>query len=218
MSGAALAAVAPGTVNAQQTTPQNAIPPGEALQRLMDGNARYAAGTGTCPDYSVGRADRALGQHPVATILSCADSRVAPELVFDQGSGDLFVLRVAGNTVNTDGLASIEYGVSVLAVPLIMVLGHSSCGAVGAAIKVVKENAVLPGHLPQLIDSIRPAVETVLADNSSDPLADATVENVRHSVETLKYSSAIVAEAAAAGQIEIVGGVYDIATGKVGLV
>ena len=90
--------------------------------------------------------------------MSCADSRLAPELAFDQGPGELFVVRVAGNFVNEDGLASLEYGAMVLGVPLIMVLGHSSCGAVDATIKVVKDGSTLPGHLPSLINAIRPAV------------------------------------------------------------
>jgi carbonic anhydrase len=94
----------------------------------------------------------------IAAILSCADSRVSPELLFDQGPGDLFVVRLAGNFVDDDGLASLEYAVKFLGAPLLMVLGHSNCGAVDAAIKVVKEGAELPGHLPELVDSIKPAV------------------------------------------------------------
>ena len=137
----------------------NAISPDEALQRLMDGNARYAANTPAIKDFSAGRAARVAKQYPFAAILSCADSRVAPELAFDQGPGELFVVRVAGNFVDDDGLASLEYGVKFLGVPLIMVLGHTNCGAVEATIKVVKDNAKLPGHLPGLVRAIKPAVE-----------------------------------------------------------
>src|SRR5437899_1780623 len=128
--------------------PPNAIKPADALQRLMEGNVRYAANTPNERDFSSGRAARAQVQYPIAAILSCADSRVAPELAFDQGPGDLFVVRVAGNIVTPDLLASLEYGVEFLGVPLVMVLGHSGCGAVDAAIKVLKTKAVLPGLCP----------------------------------------------------------------------
>ena len=106
------------------------------------------------------------GQYPIAQILSCSDSRVAPELLFDQGPGELFVMRVAGNIVTPDLLASIEYGAQFLGAPLIMVLGHSGCGAVDAAIKVLKTKAVLPGHLPELITAIKPAV--IVAEKTQD--------------------------------------------------
>ena len=146
--GAAVAAdpPAPGAPPAP-----NAIAPAEALKRLMDGNARYVANTPTARDFSVGRTARVEGQHPIAAILSCADARLAPEFAFDEGPGDLFVARVAGNILSPDLVASIEYGVQFLGVPLVMVLGHSGCGAVDAAIKVMKDKAVLPGHLPELV-------------------------------------------------------------------
>src|SRR3712207_3984048 len=108
---------------------------------------------------SAGRVARAAVQYPFAAILSCADSRVSPELAFDQGPGELFVVRLAGNFVNDDGLASLEYGTRFLGVPLVMILGHSNCGAVSATIKVLQEGAALPGHLPELVNSIKPAVE-----------------------------------------------------------
>lgn len=138
--------------------PPNAIPPSQALDRLMQCNARYVAGETECKDYSIGRAERAGAQYSLVAVLSCSDSRVSPELLFEQGPGDIFVVRVAGNFVNTDGLASMEYAAKVLGVPLLMVLGHSNCGAVAAAVKVVTEHAELPGHLPELVESIEPAV------------------------------------------------------------
>ncbi|HEY9567097.1 MAG TPA: carbonic anhydrase, partial [Thalassobaculum sp.] len=110
----------------------NAIGPDAALERIRAGNARYVAQTPVEKDFSAGRAARAQAQYPIASILGCADSRVAPELLFDQAPGELFVTRVAGNFVNDDGLASLEYGVKFLGIPLIVVLGHSGCGAVGA--------------------------------------------------------------------------------------
>src|SRR5262245_59932528 len=215
----ALAALAPWTTGPLfpapppapgSAPPQNAIAPAEALKRIMEGNARYVANTPNERDFSSGRAARAQGQYPIAAILSCADSRVGPELTFDQAPGDLFVVRVAGNVVNKDLLASIEYGVQFLGVPLIMVLGHSSCGAVDSAIKVVQTKAVLPGHLPELITALKPSVVIAQKAKSGDLLANATVENVKRQVARLKNSRPIVQKGYAGRKIDIVGGVYDI--------
>jgi len=195
--------------------PPNAIAPAEALKRLVEGNARYAANTPNERDFSSGRAARAQAQFPIAAILSCADSRVAPELAFDQGPGDLFVVRVAGNIVTPNLLASLEYGVQFLGVRLIMVLGHSACGAVDAAVKVHKEKAVLPGHLPELISAISPAVTAASKMQSGTLLDNAIAENVRRQVSRLKSAKPIVQKSYAAKTIDIVGGVYDLSTGKV---
>lgn len=196
----------------------NAIAPADAMKRLMDGNARYVSNAPNEKDFSAGRAARAAGQYPIAGILSCADSRVAPELLFDQAPGELFVVRVAGNIVTMDLLASLEYGVQFLGTPLILVLGHSSCGAVDAAIKVVKSKAVLPGHLPELVTAIKPAA--IVADRTAkgDVLNFAIAENVRRQVARLKTAAPIVGKAYKDKKIEIAGGVYDIATGRVTLV
>jgi carbonic anhydrase len=196
----------------------NAIPPAEALDRLMQGNARYAAGETECKDYSIGRAERAGAQYPIVAVLSCSDSRVSPELLFEQGPGDIFVVRVAGNFVNTDGLASMEYAVKILGVPLLMVLGHTNCGAISAAVKVVTERAELPGHLPELVESIEPAVISAHAKHPSDLVAATIDENVRLNVKRLIDDTPILADALAAKKIAISGGVYDIATGKVNLI
>lgn len=197
--------------------PPNAIAPADALKRLIEGNARYAANAPNERDFSSGRAARVQGQYPIAAILSCADSRVAPELAFDQGPGDLFVVRVAGNIVNPDLLASLEYGVQFLGVPLIMVLGHTGCGAVDAAIKVLKTKAVLPGHLPELITAIKPAVIVAEKTQTGNLLDSAIAENVRRQVARLKNSPPVVQRSYAGKKIDIVGGVYDLATGKVAL-
>jgi carbonic anhydrase len=193
----------------------NAISGSEALKRIMEGNGRYAANLSRNKDLSAGRAARASAQHPIAAILSCADSRIAPELAFDQGPGELFVVRLAGNFVNDDGLASIEYGVKYLGIPLVVVLGHSSCGAVSAAIKFVKEGAELPGHLPELVNSIKPAVDAAIARKPTDLLADATAENVRLNAKRLATAAPIVDALVKDGKVKVVGGVYDIASGKV---
>ena len=197
--------------------PPNAISPDEALQRLMDGNARYAANAPRERDFSAGRAARVTAQYPIAAILSCSDSRVAPELAFDQGPGDVFIVRIAGNFVDDDGLASLEYAVKFLGVPLIMVLGHQNCGAVDAAIAVVTSRKELPGHLPDLIEAIKPAVIAAHGRHSSDLLAAAIEENVRLNVKRLNVDKPILSEAVAAKKIKVVGGIYDLATGKVGL-
>lgn len=196
----------------------NAISPDEALKRLMEGNARYVANTPANKDFSAGRAARAMAQYPFAGLVSCADSRVAPELAFDQGPGELFVVRVAGNFVNDDGLASLEYGVKFLGVPLIMVLGHTNCGAVDATIKVVKDNISLPGHLDDLVSHIKPAVQIALKEKPDDPLNAAIIENVRYNVAELKGATPIISEAVSSGKIKVVGGVYDLASGAITLI
>jgi carbonic anhydrase len=194
--------------------PPNAIPPADALKRLMSGNERYARNEPKERDFSAGRAARAQAQYPFAAILSCADSRVAPELAFDEGPGELFVVRVAGNFVNPDLLASLEYGVQFLGAPLILVLGHSKCGAVDATIKVMKSKASLPGHLPGLVNAIKPAVAAV-EKAPGDLLDNAIAENVRRQVARLKASPPILQKLYANKKIDIAGAVYDLATGKV---
>lgn len=207
-----------GRAFAQSAAAPVPVAPEEALKRLTEGNARYAANQPNERDFSAGRAARAQSQYPFASILSCADSRIAPELAFDQGPGDLFVVRVAGNFVNQDGLASLEYGAQVLGSQLIMVLGHTRCGAVSATIDVVKNNTKLPGHLPSLIGAIRPAVIAAQKDAPEDLLKAATITNVRFNVETLKKTKPILAQRVAEKKLIVVGGVYDLATGKVELV
>lgn len=213
----AAAVAASGLATPALAQAPNAISPDEALKRIMEGNARYAANTAANKDFSAGRAARASAQYPIAGIISCADARVAPELAFDQGPGELFVVRVAGNFVNNDGLASIEYGVKYLGIPLVVVLGHTGCGAVDATIKVLKDNAKLPGHLPELVNSIKPAVEAAKKKNPSDLLAEATAENVRYNVNRLTKSDPIVSKLVKDNKVKVVGGVYDIASGKVNL-
>jgi carbonic anhydrase len=192
------------------------VSPDDALQRLIDGNARYVANISVNVDYSAGRAQRALGQQPFAAIVSCADSRVAPELIFDQGPGDLFVVRVAGNFINEDGLASLEYGAAVLGIGTIVVLGHSSCGAVDAAIRSIEDGTVLPGHMPSLVEAIRPAVEAAMADGPPGLLAAATAGNAKRNAERARSAEPLLSGLHKSGRLKAVAGVYDIATGKVG--
>jgi carbonic anhydrase len=218
-SAAALAVGMSGTLPlASASVPSNAIGADAALKRLMSGNARYAANQSQQKDFSAGRTARAQTQKPIAAILSCADSRVAPELAFDQGPGDLFVVRVAGNIVNNDGLASLEYAVKFLGTPLILVLGHTNCGAVDAAIKALQDNMTLPGHLPGLIDDIKPAVESAKLASDAPLLDGAIVENVRQNVRRLASATPILSEMVEQNKVKVVGAVYELATGKVSLV
>ena len=196
----------------------NAILPSAALAMLMEGNARYAANEPVEKDFSVGRAARVGAQFPIAAILGCSDSRVSPELLFDQGPGDLFVVRLAGNFLDDDGFASLEYAVQFLGAPLVMVLGHTNCGAVSAAVKVVKERVELPGHLPELIKAIEPAVIAAHGRHPSDLVAAAIEENVRLNVKRLIDDAPIMSDALAAKKIAVSGGIYDLATGKVRLI
>jgi len=192
--------------------------PKAALDRLKAGNERYIASKPINTDFSVGRVERTAGQQPFAAIVSCADSRVAPEVIFDQGPGELFVVRVAGNFINEDGLASLEYGAAVLGVKTIVVLGHSSCGAIGAAISAVQKGTEFPGHLPSLIQALRPAAEAAIAAGAPDLLAAATIENAKRNAEFAKTAKPILSERNESGKLETVAGDYDIATGKVNFV
>jgi carbonic anhydrase len=197
--------------------PQNDISPDGALDRLMKGNARYVAGVSRRHDFKAEREALVGGQNPYAGILSCADSRIAPEYAFDSGRGDLFVCRVAGNFANNDTVASMEYAVAILNVPLMLVLGHESCGAVDATIKSLKDNSTLPGHMPSLVDSIAPAVKATMGQ-PGDQLANAIRRNVVDNVAKLKSATPILSAAVDSGKLRIVGGIYRLKDGKVELI
>jgi carbonic anhydrase len=168
-AGALVAVPVSRTVSAQPATAADT--PEAALNLLLEGNARYVANQPRERDFSVGRTARAQGQAPFAAILGCADSRVAPELAFDRGPGDLFVVRVAGNFVTPDGLASLEYGAAVLGTKVIMVLGHGSCGAVNATVGALQKGNTLPGHIADLVRAMKPAIEPVLKQPRGRPAA-----------------------------------------------
>jgi carbonic anhydrase len=197
--------------------PQNVVSPDAALDRLMAGNTRYVQGVAKRHDFRHEREPLSKGQNPYAAILSCADSRIAPEYAFDTGRGDLFVCRVAGNFANDDVIASLEYAVAILNTPLIMVLGHEACGAVDATIKSLKDNTTLPGHLPSLVASLAPAVKAV-EGKPGDTLANAIRQNVVLNVEKLKDTAPILKANADDGKLRVVGATYRLSDGHVELV
>jgi carbonic anhydrase len=195
---------------------ENVLSPEAALKRLMDGNGRYVAGVARRHDFKAEREALVGGQNPFAGILSCADSRIAPEYAFDTGRGDLFVCRVAGNFLNTDVLASFEYAVAVLNTPLLVVLGHRACGAVDATIKSIRDGTTLPGHLPALVEAIGPAIKDAIG-KPGDVLDAAIKANVLANMERLKAASPIISAAVTEKKINVVGGIYNLADGHVEL-
>jgi carbonic anhydrase len=218
LAGAAAMTAAPLITTAQAQPVSAADTPEAALALLLEGNARYVANKPRERDFSAGRASRTQGQAPFAAILGCADSRIAPELAFDQSPGDLFVVRVAGNFVTTDGLGSLEFGAAVLGTKVILVLGHSSCGAVNATVAAIQKENALPGHIADLVRAMKPGIEPAVREPGDDLEQRAVIANVRHNVEVLKQATPILADMVAKNAIRVVGGVYDLATGKVSLV
>jgi carbonic anhydrase len=189
----------------------------EALRILKEGNKRYVEGQARHPHQD--RVRRAVtstrGQHPLATVLGCADSRVPPEIIFDQGLGDIFVVRVAGNVSATDEIGSIEYAVDHLNTPLVVVLGHTQCGVV----KAVVDDAKLPPNIAALVGPIKPAVAKAREDHpdaAKDVLLNAAIiDNVWQSMADMLANSPIIREKVKDGQVRLVGALYDLDTGKV---
>ncbi|WP_454619296.1 carbonic anhydrase [Bradyrhizobium cenepequi] len=196
--------------------PENVLSPDASLKRLMEGNARYVAGVSRRHDFKHEREALVGGQNPFAAVLSCADSRIAPEYAFDSGRGDLFVCRVAGNFASDETIASMEYTVAMLGTPLILVLGHDNCGAVSATIKSLKDDKSLPGHIPSLVAAIAPAVKAS-AGQGGDALDNATRQNVIDNVNKLKSATPILSAAVEQNKLKIVGGTYRLSTGRVDL-
>ncbi|NJL90442.1 MAG: carbonic anhydrase [Coleofasciculaceae cyanobacterium SM2_1_6] len=188
--------------------------PETALDRLLAGNLRFVSSKANHPHQSLKRIKSlAQAQHPYATILSCADSRVSGEIVFDEGLGDLFDIRIAGNIATPEVIGSIEYAVAHLHTPLLMVLGHERCGAVTAAV----DGGELEGKIPTLVAAIAPAVERARGQ-AGDLLENAVVANIQYQIERLLELSSVIKAAVAAGELKIVGGRYDLDQGKVTLV
>jgi carbonic anhydrase len=188
---------------------QNMIPE-QALRRLMDGNQRFLENKSKRPDLTKQVEYTASGQYPFAAILGCIDSRAPSELIFDQGIGDIFTARVAGNIVNEDILGSLEYACHVAGSKLILLLGHTSCGAVTAAC-----NHVEMGNITALLSKITPALKVYR--DTLDNVDEVARENVRLNVRRIREESEILARMESDGQIEIRGAMYDVATGEVSI-
>ncbi|GGS43128.1 carbonic anhydrase [Deinococcus knuensis] len=190
--------------------------PEAAIAALKDGNARFFSGQATRPEVSANeRRAQIMGQTPYAAILACSDSRVPVELVFDQGLGQLFVVRVAGNVVGEAGLGTLEYAIRHLDVHLVVVMGHEACGAVAAALMPEERVAEEPEHLQALIRRIQPSVQNMppIRDKKAR-MREAVLNNVRHQVSILR-SQAVIQEAEGSGQIRVIGAYYEIGSGAV---
>ena len=182
----------------------------QALQRLIEGNGRYVAGAPTHPDQTPQRrAELAKGQSPFAIVLTCSDSRVAPELFLDQGLGDLFVIRNAGNILDDHVIGSIEYAVEHLHVPLVLVVGHEKCGAVSAAVA----GGEAPGHIRSVVEALEPAVEQA-KNLPGDKVDNAVRANAQRAAEILTRVEPILKEAVSSGKLLVVPARYELATGR----
>ncbi|GAQ19980.1 carbonic anhydrase [Deinococcus grandis] len=190
--------------------------PDAAIQSLKDGNARFFSGQATRPEMSANeRRAQIMGQTPYAAILACSDSRVPVELVFDQGLGQLFVVRVAGNVVGEAGLGTLEYAIRHLDVHLVVVMGHEACGAVAAALLPEERVAEEPHHLQNLIRRIQPSLQAMPAIRDKKArMREAVLNNVRYQVSLLR-DEPVIREAEAAGQIRVIGAYYEIGSGAV---
>jgi carbonic anhydrase len=210
-AGLALAAGTPAAAVAAAGTPLDA---NAALAELVAGNARFVADKAACPPLTARRLELAEGQSPFAIIVSCSDSRVPVETVFDQTPGNIFGIRIAGNFMDRGGVGSIEYAIAVLKSPLILVLGHSECGAVKAALAYAKDaSATQPGDIQYLVESIAPGIK-----NATSSLHDAILANVHVEMRRIQTMSKIVSDAVTAGKVKVAGGVYDLHSGHVTLV
>ncbi len=201
--------------------PENVLTPSQALERLMEGNERYVAGESSPLNFSLEREELVKGQNPYACILSCSDSRVSPEFCFDEQRGDLFVARVAGNYLTTDFVATLEYSAAILHTPLIMVLGHERCGAVKAAIDASDNDQQFPGHIQSIASALAPAVRAIRKTPeyvAVDRYYKVVRMNVILNVKKLRNQAPILSKLVANKKLLVVGGVYNLHSGKVDLV
>ncbi|MEH2447823.1 MAG: carbonic anhydrase [Nostoc sp.] len=212
-TGVLTAGLGSNLLAAEKKPVEEDITPDKALQELLDGNDRFANRKRRNPDQSYSRlVEVAKGQKPFASILGCADSRVPSEIVFDQGLGDLFVCRIAGNIATTQQIGSLEFGSLVLGTKVIMVVGHERCGAVQAAIK----GAPVPGNIGSLLEAIKPSVESSKG-KSGDMVENVCKANILAQIKKLQ-SSSVLSELIKAEKLKIVGGYYDLDTGEISIV
>lgn len=185
----------------------------EALNTLIAGNARFCEGKSIHPNQTAEkRTELTKGQCPFAVILCCSDSRVPPEIIFDQGLGDIFIIRVAGNIADDIIIGSIEYAVEHLNAPLVMVLGHEKCGAADATVKGEKA----PGKIESIIEKIKPALDAARKEKG-DLLTNTILANIKQSVNIITKSEPVISEKIKAGKLKVAGAVYHLESGKVGL-
>lgn len=212
-TGALTAGLGSKLVFPDQAVAQEDMTPDQALQSLMEGNQRFVKGKRENPRQNMARlTEVAKGQKPFASILGCADSRFPSEIIFDQGFGDLFICRVAGNLATPEEIGSLEFGSLVLGSKVIMVIGHEKCGAVDATIK----GAQVPGQIASLLDAIKPAVERS-SNQTGDQLENAVKANVLYQIEKLK-ASPVISQLIEEDKLKVVGGYYDLDTGAVTMV
>ncbi len=208
-----MAAPPPGTANPAPPS----LTPDQALAALKEGNRRFLAGRAVEPDRrGIRRLEIAKAQYPIAVLVSCSDSRVPPELLFGRGLGELFIIRNAGNTIDTVAMGSLEYAVAELNVPLVVVMGHERCGAVAAAVAVVEQGATYPGSIGQMVEPIVPAVLAARRAGAKD-LLDASVRaNVSRTVGRLRqFSEPMVLDRIKSGRLRVIGARYDLDDGNV---
>ncbi len=192
--------------------------PREAFDTLMDGNRRFVGGSPEHPNQDAARrTEVVLAQNPFAVLFGCSDSRLAAEIIFDRGLGDLFVVRTAGHVAGAEVLGSIEYGVSVLEAPLVVVLGHEACGAVAAARSSVEDGTPVSGYVRDVTERVTPSVLAARAAGRTED-ADFIAEHVRHTVDLLLERSRVLADAVEAGRLAVVGLSYRLADGTARLV
>lgn len=195
-----------------------AAPDTSPWQVLLDGNARFVSGQTRHPHQDgQRRTEVASGQKPFAVVIGCADSRTSPEILFDQGLGDLFVVRLAGNIVDDAALGSVEFAVAQLGARLIVVLGHEKCGAVKATVGVLNGDPAPANHIASIIEAIKPAAQAAKG-RAGDPVENAVRENVHEVVERLKLAAPVIAPMVKSGELKIVGARYDLDDGKIEIV
>ncbi|NLF05970.1 MAG: carbonic anhydrase [Actinomycetales bacterium] len=195
------------------------LTPAAAWQRLIEGNERFLSGVAEHPGQDAARrATLGYDQHPFAVMFGCSDSRVAAEIIFDQGIGDMFVVRTAGHVLDTTVIGSIEYGIEILSTPLVVILGHDHCGAVEAAMDALRTGNLPSGFVRAIVDRVIPSIVSVDGNSSASAAPELEKfghEHVRHTVHMLHDYSALLARAVAEGKAAVVGAEYDLAEGRV---
>jgi len=198
--------------------PSGRCSPAQAWAKLTRGNDRFVDGTHLHPNQDAARRDSLTdGQTPFAVFFGCADSRVAAEIIFDRGLGDLFVVRTAGHVVDTGVLGSIEFGVAILHIPLVVILGHDSCGAVAATVDAVRDGVLPAGYIRDIVERVTPSVLAAHQAGMTSP-DEIEAEHVRHTLRLLTERSRLIADRVASGQLAVVGAVYNLGDGRARIV